>query len=335
MRTVFALFLVASFGMAADEKTKPLLSEKQLGEGRLLLFDGETTFGWKVTGEVTVEKGVLTLAPEAIVEWPFTLGPGNVFLKFPDLGTDSFKVEVGGSTIEIRNPKGETISGTSLGDGTRSVGKLTITAPKDKPISLTAVQFRPQGAASIFNGKDLKGWKKFEGEAKRELSEFTVTDDKELKVTNGPGDLRTEAKYADFALQFECKTNGAALNSGVFFRSVADEYQFGYECQIQNGFKDNDRTKPTDFGTGAIYRRIAARKVVPNDREWFSVTVMARGPNIATWVNGYPVVSWLDDRAKDDSPRKGLRTAAGHLSIQGHDKTTDILFRNLRIADWK
>lgn len=335
MRAVLALLLFAGSGTAADVQPKPLLTEKQLGEGRLMLFDGESAFGWNATGDVTVEKGVLTLAPEAVVEWPFALGPGNVFLKFADLGTGSFKVEVGGSTVDIRNPKGETISGTSLGDGTRAVGKLKITAPKDKPISLAAIQFRPQGTASIFNGKDLKGWKKFEGEAKRELSEFTVTDGKELKVTNGPGDLRTEAKYADFALQFECKTNGPALNGGVFFRCVADEYQFGYECQIQNGFKDEDRTKPTDFGTGSIYRRIAARKVVPNDQEWFCVTVMARGPNIATWVNGYPVVSWVDERPKDDNARKGLRTAAGHLSIQGHDKTTDILFRNLRITDWK
>ncbi len=335
MRALVVLLLVAGFGMAADSKTKPLLSEKQLADGRLLLFDGESTFGWTTTGDVTVEKGVLTLAPEAIVEWPFALGPGNVFLKFPDLGTGSFKVEFGSSTLEVRNPKGDTISGTSLGDGTRAVGALKITAPKDKAISLTAIHFRPQGCTSIFNGKDLKGWKKFEGVAKRELSEFTVTDDKELKVSNGPGDLRTEAKYGDFALQFECKTNGVALNSGVFFRCVADEYQFGYECQIQNGFKDNDRTKPTDFGTGAIYRRISARKVVANDQEWFNVTLMARGPNIATWVNGYPVVSWLDERVKDDNPRKGLRTAAGHLSIQGHDKTTDILFRNLRIAEWK
>jgi len=51
-------------------------------------------------------------------------------------------------------------------------------------------------------------------------------------------------------------------------------------------------------------------------------------------VNGDPVASWTDTRAKDDNPRKGLRLAAGHLSLQGHDPTTDILFRNIRAAEF-
>ena len=334
MRALCALLLLAGSVSAADEKTPPL-SEKQLAEGRLLLFDGESTFGWKTTGDVKVEKGILKLAPEAVVEWPFALGPGNVCLKFPDLGSTGFKVEIGGGTADVRNPKGDVLTGVLLGDGKSAVGKLKITAPKDKAIALTAIHFRPQGTASIFNGKDLKGWKKFDGDEKKAISEFEVTDGKELHAINGPGDLQTEAKYADFVLQFECKTNGDALNSGVFFRCVPKEYQHGYECQIQNTVVDGDRTKPADFGTAAIYRRVAARKVVSNDKEWFSVTVMARGPNLATWVNGYPVVNWVDERPKDDNPRKGLRTEAGHVSLQGHDKTTDILFRNLRIAEWK
>ena len=335
MRAVCLLLLAAGFAPAADDKVKPLLNEKQLAEGRLLLFDGESTFGWKVTGDVAVEKGVLKLAPGASVEWPFALGAGNVALKFADLGTGSFKVEVGGSTVTVVNPKGDAITGSILGDGTKPVGKLKITAPKDKAIALSAIHFRPQGTAPIFSGKDLKGWKKYDGDEKRAISEFEVTEAKELHVSNGPGDLRTESKYADFVLQFECKTNGEALNSGIFFRCIAGEYQNGYECQIHNGFKEGDRTKPSDFGTGSIYRRIAARKVVADDKEWFCVTLMARGPNMAAWVNGYPVTNWLDERVKDDNPRKGLRTEAGHLSIQGHDKMTDILFRNLRIAEWK
>ncbi len=335
MRAFCALLLFAGYAAAADDNTKPLLNETQLAEGRLMLFDGESTFGWKATGGVTVDKGALKLEPEAVIEWPFSLGPGTMQLKFADLGASALKAEIAGSTVVVSNPKGEKLTGALLGDGIEPLGKIKFTAPKDKALTLTAIHFRPQATVPIFNGKDLKGWTKFEGDEAKGQSEFAVTDDKELKVTNGPGDLRTEAKYGDFLLQFECKTNGAALNSGIFFRCIAGEYQNGYECQIQNAFKDGDRTKPADFGTGAIYRRIAARKVVSNDKEWFRVTLMARGPNIATWVNGYPVVSWVDEREKNDNPRKGLRTDAGHLSIQGHDKTTDILFRNLRVADWK
>jgi hypothetical protein len=104
--------------------------------------------------------------------------------------------------------------------------------------------------------------------------------------------------------------------------------------QIQNGFKDNDRAKPADGGTGGIYRRVPARKVVADDQKWFHMTLIASGPTFATFVNGYPVANWTDDRPKDPNPRKGLRLDAGHLSLQGHDPTTDILFRNLRVAEF-
>jgi hypothetical protein len=63
------------------------------------------------------------------------------------------------------------------------------------------------------------------------------------------------------------------------------------------------------------------------------MTVLAHGRHIATWVNGYQTVEWTDDRPPDDNPRKGSKTGKGHISIQGHDPTTDLSFRNLRIAE--
>ena len=74
---------------------------------------------------------------------------------------------------------------------------------------------------------------------------------------------------------------------------------------------DDDRTKPADFGTGAIYRRVPARKVVSNDNEWFTMTVVADGKHIATWVNGYQTVDWTDDRKENENPRQGLPRREG------------------------
>ena len=50
-------------------------------------------------------------------------------------------------------------------------------------------------------------------------------------------------------------------------------------------------------------------------------------------MNGYQVVDWEDTRKPDENPRRGQRLAAGHISLQGHDPTTDISFRNLKIAE--
>jgi hypothetical protein len=198
-------------------------------------------------------------------------------------------------------------------------------------LELRNLKLRPLDLRPLFNGKDLSGWKMFGGDRKRSASKVELTPAGELHLTNGPGDLQTEEQFDNFVLQLQCKTNGKWLNSGVFFRCVPGQYQNGYEAQIHNGYRE-DRTHPVDFGTGAIYRRVPARKVVSNDGEWFTMTVAADGPHVATWVNGYQTVDWLDTRKPADNPRQGLRTAPGHLSLQGHDPTTDLLFRNLRIA---
>jgi hypothetical protein len=185
----------------------------------------------------------------------------------------------------------------------------------------------------LFNGKDLSGWKQFTEEPKRAKSKFTVTSEGWLSLIDGPGDLQTEKQFDDFILQAECISNGKHLNSGIFFRCLPGQYQNGYEAQIQNGYKDGDRAKPTDYGTGAIYRRQPARKVVSNDNEWFTMTIAAHGNHIATWVNGYQVTDFTDTRPPNENARNGSKTGKGAISIQGHDPTTNLSFRNIRIVE--
>jgi hypothetical protein len=180
----------------------------------------------------------------------------------------------------------------------------------------------------LFDGKSLTGW----STDRAEKCEYEVKDS-ELHLTNGPGQLDTEKDFTNFVLQLDCKVNGDRLNSGVFFRTLRKGRWAGYESQIQNSFKNNDRTQPKDYGTGAIYRRQPARYVVPNDHEWFTKTIVADGPHMAVWVNGYQVSDWTDKRPEKESPREGKRLGAGAIALQGHDATTDFSFRNLRASE--
>jgi hypothetical protein len=191
------------------------------------------------------------------------------------------------------------------------------------------IRLRPLGANPIFNGKDLTGW----STALARESRFGVTDAGELRVESGSGQIESEGRYGDFILQLECFVAGERLNSGVFYRCIPGDRMNGYESQIHNGFRDGDRTKPVDAGTGAIYRRTTARRVVPDDHEWFAKTIIADGPHVAVWVNGYQVTDWTDTRPPHENPREGLRTEPGTICIQGHDPTTDLRFRNLRIVE--
>jgi hypothetical protein len=93
------------------------------------------------------------------------------------------------------------------------------------------------------------------------------------------------------------------------------------------------RDLPIDYGTGAIYNRQAARRVESDDRVWFTKTIVAHGNHLAVWVNGIQVSDFTDTRPADRSARKGLKLDKGPLSLQGHDPTTDLSFRNLRIAE--
>ena len=193
------------------------------------------------------------------------------------------------------------------------------------------VKLKPLGNEPLFNGRDLTGWKIYPDMP----SEFTVTPEGNLFVKNGRGQLETEGRFGDFVLQLECITHGVSLNSGVFFRCIPGQEMNGYESQIHNGFLDGDRSKPADAGTGAIFRRASARRVVANDFEWFRKTIVAEGPHIAIWVNGYLVTDWVDRRKPDANPRRGLRTDPGTIMIQGHDPTTEISFRKLVIGEMK
>jgi hypothetical protein len=212
---------------------------------------------------------------------------------------------------------------------------------------------KPLNAKPLFNGKDLTGWKEFKGDKYK--SQFSVTKDGTINIKNGPGDLQTEGQWADFILQLECISNGTHLNSGVFFRAVPNEYQQGYEAQIRNEFKDEAVQEYTldvhdpksgelkekvkakyaavDYGTGGIYRRQPARVGVAKDGDWFTMTIIANGRHIATWVDGVPVADWVDNRTIDTNARNGAKLNKGCISLQGHDPTTDLSFRNLRIVD--
>ncbi len=193
------------------------------------------------------------------------------------------------------------------------------------------VCLRPLSTKDIFNGRDLAGWELVPGSKTR----FSVVDGT-IHASGGPGFLETDSTWANFCLQFAARTNGSALNSGVFFRTMkatAREPSNGYELQIQNGYKRGDRSDPVDAGTGAIYRRTKARWVIPDDRAWFTATLIANQAHISVWVNGVQVTDWTDNRPPNPNPRRGLNLAAGHLSLQGHDKTTDLNFRNIRVGE--
>ena len=376
---IIAILALGSAAIAAEPNT---LTPDEIRDGWILLFDGETLYGWEpatkanwsaadgIISAQAGERGLLNTTSDfsdyvlrVDFRVPETTNSG-IFLRTPvkpqDPASDCYELNIATEAVSpfptgsfVKRQKGKTPSYKSdwqtfeiTAEGGHFVVKvngelaLDYTDPKPIPRGRIALQFnqgkaefrniklKPLGLTPLFNGQDLSGWTVFPGKK----SKFAVVEG-EIDVKNGPGTLESDSQFADFVLQFEAKTHGKALNSGLFFRSIPGEYNNGYESQIQNAFKDGDRTKPVDCGTGGIYRRQNARRVVSNDLEWLSKTIVASGPHISVWVNGFQVTDWTDSRPPDANPRKGLREAAGTLQLQGHDPTTDLRFRNLSAAE--
>lgn len=191
------------------------------------------------------------------------------------------------------------------------------------------IRVRPLGIRPLLT-PDLEQWTFYP-----EMDgEFRITDDGLLRVTGGRGQLESTSQHADFVLLAEAKTASEKLNSGIFFRCIPGETMNGYECQINHEMIDGDPLRPADCGTGGIFRRQDARIVAAEDGEWFTMLLVAHGPQMAAWVNGLQVTDWRDTRPPAENPRQGQRLKAGTLMIQAHDPTTDLVFRGIGIVDF-
>jgi hypothetical protein len=379
---VLSWLLLPMASFAAEQKQNSLTAE-ELKQGWILLFDGESLYGWKAAsqanwevadGAIRVsegEKGLLNTTTQ-FADYELKLDfraptdtNSGIFLRTSpqpkDPASDCYELNIA-SPAESPFPTGSFVgrqkgTAANVNDGwhsyhvTASAGKFNVKLdgemvldyddPKPLgrgfiglqlnhgPVEFRNIKLRPLGLESIFNGKDLAGWTIYPDKP----TVFSVTDDGNLNMKLGPGQLESEGQYADFVLQTEIFVNGQGLNSGIFFRCIPGDFWMGYESQINNAFIDGDRTKPKDCGTGGIYRRQNARRVVANDFEWFHKTIVCDDRHMAVWVNGVQVLDWTDARPPDLNPRKGQRLEKGTIILQGHDPTTDLSFRNIRIAE--
>lgn len=244
-------------------------------------------------------------------------------------GWKTFHVRADGNRITVQLDGAEVLDFTDE-TAVRSSGRIGLQRNTGK-IEFRNIRLRPLGMEPLFDGEDLAGWREVPGSK----SEFRVADS-EIQVVNGQGFIETEREFGDFLFQCDAITHGEELNSGFFFRAqpgTEDAPSNGYEVQIHNGVVDGDPAKPANAGTGAIFRRTEARRVVSQDNEWCTITLAANGNHFAVWVNGYQVTDWTDEREAHENPRQGRRDEPGHISLQGHDPTTDLSFRRLHIAE--
>ncbi len=187
---------------------------------------------------------------------------------------------------------------------------------------------------SLFNGKDLSGWKPLNGKAKYYVSNGAIVGETVFGEPNSF--LATEKNYGDFILEFEFKLD-SQMNSGVQFRSesTADYMNgrvHGYQFEIDPsprswtaGIYDEARRDwlyPIDLNPAA--------KPLYHHGQWNKCRIECQGNVIRTFLNGKEAASLVDNL-----------TPAGFIALQVHsigkpeDAGKKIMWRNLRIHEGK
>lgn len=219
---------------------------------------------------------------------------------------------------------------------THAVGVIGLQGNIDKPIEFRGIKLKPVGLEELFNGTDLRGWSKVDRPGRQAEHNWSAVDGM-LHVEKGPGQLETEKEFKNFVLQLGVRTNPpndeVHPNSGVFFRGDKGAFWSGYESQIRNEYQYDDPTVPRDYGTGAIYNRAPAREIIAEDGEFFYKTIAAYGRHISVWVNGIQVSDFEDTRPEGSNARNQARLEGGVISLQAHDPTTNIDFKNVRAVE--
>ena len=288
------------------------LSAEDAADGWISLFDGKTAFGW---AGAKVENGVLT---GGATDVRF----GNCALRavFERGGT----LEAGGKRIAVK-PGPFSLPKT----GGRGPIRLLDGA------AVTQLAVRPLGLKTIPPGPGLPGWKRLDHPTLPEKKRPTwKVVDGGMEAIGGPGALEYSERFGDVVIQAEVRSLNRHANGGIFFRCIPGDFMNGYEAQIHSASIGGDPSKPAEYATGGIDDRQNARRLVSRDFVPSVMTVIADGPRIATWVNGVQVTDWLDTRAKDPNPRRGLRVEPGTIQIQAHDAATDLEYRKVAVAGW-
>jgi len=184
------------------------------------------------------------------------------------------------------------------------------------------------GFVSMFNGKDLDGWKT--------TGNWLVEEGNIVALHPRPGEhgwtrydayLTTARKYKDFVIDLEFKFNKGG-NSGVFLR-VGDpksQVDSGFEVQILDTH-GKQNVGNHDCG-GVIGTAGPSKNMVKPAGEWNRYIITCQGTQLKVELNGEQIIDLkLDESAIKDRP------LTGYIGFQDEGKS--LWYRNVRIKELK
>lgn len=164
-------------------------------------------------------------------------------------------------------------------------------------IGLQAADKDGEGWISLFNGKDLSGWKK------NEDGKFEVVDGT-IKVSGKRAHLFTEKEFKNFEYKVECKTTKGS-NSGLYFHTKFQEEGWpaqGYEAQVNVTHTDKIKT-------GSLYGVKNVEEVEVKDDEWYETYIKVSADTSSSRSTARPPSIGSNPKTSRTSPSPAARSA--------------------------
>lgn len=174
---------------------------------------------------------------------------------------------------------------------------------------------------SLFNGKDLTGWK-IHG------TEKWYVDKGELVCESGPdkqyGYLSTEKNYDNFVLELDFKQE-ADGNSGVFIRSGIDGTKIsGWQVEVAPPMHSTGGIYES-YGRGWLIKPTEEGEKVLKATEWNHMKIEAKDDLVTTYLNGTQMVQLKDEK---------IGAGKGFIALQIHDGGgIKVRWKNIKIKE--
>ncbi len=200
-------------------------------------------------------------------------------------------------------------------------------------LGISLIADAQNGWTSLFNGKDLSGWKRMAGTADYQADHGMICG---RTVFGSPNSfLVTEKTYSDFFLELEVKIDDTTANSGIQLRSHFDPAAnnnngkvFGYQYELDPSSRQWTGGIYDEGRRDWLYPLMLNKKAQPAFKlhVFNKVHIECIGHEIRTWINGVPAACMID--TMDHSGFIGLQVHAISRADQAGEM---VCFKNIRI----
>ncbi len=203
--------------------------------------------------------------------------------------------------------------------------------PADEANGLVAAgDYLPTGFESVFNGKDLTGWK-------GETDNYKVVDGAIVCQEGKGGVIYTDKEYSDFIARLEFKLPPGGNNGlAIRYPGEGSPHLDGFtELQVLDSEHEKYATlHPTQYHGSAYGLVPAQRGYLRPTGEWNIQQVIVRGSRVMVELNGTTILN-ADlaevKESKDGEVPAGVKRKKGHFGFAGHNDP--VAFRNISIRE--